>query len=172
MSQIPRSYKTSTAATSNNNKKIEAYCWELTQGPSDKWGGAYHSRKGRAPWCGQCHQPCVGVPLLCSSGLLLGRHPIPKKSCSCCSVGDPHFALRSWAGFLITSSSILWSATNLGALRSISWYFYTILFDGGGRSSAVVSLLRVCSAGRAGNSSSSSESKLMCCWWTETSGVY
>ena len=37
-------------------------------GFSSKWGGAYSSQKGLAPWCGQCRQPCVGVPPLRPSG--------------------------------------------------------------------------------------------------------
>ena len=42
--------------------------------------GAYSSRKGLAPWRGQCHHPRVGVPPLRPAGLTSGAALPTKKS--------------------------------------------------------------------------------------------
>ena len=67
VNQTQLSYKTYTDVISKNQipKLIPG---SLHRAPRGKWGGAYRSRKGRAPWRGQCRQPSVGVPPLRSSG--------------------------------------------------------------------------------------------------------
>ena len=44
------------------------------------WAGAHSSRKGLAPWRGQCHRPCVGVPPLRPPGPTRWVAPPNKKA--------------------------------------------------------------------------------------------
>ena len=55
--------------------------WFLGVKLIDKFHGRiYSSRKGLAPWRGQCCWPCAGVPPLRPNGLVMWAAPPTKKS--------------------------------------------------------------------------------------------
>ena len=82
MNQTPQSLRTYTGVTNIR------YHQSLSLGTHTGFSvadcaGAHSSQKGPAPWRGQCHWACVGVPSLRPPGLTRWARPLPKQVMRC-----------------------------------------------------------------------------------------